>query len=345
MRPSLQKPTRHIPILILFFLILPLHLSGAAQTTVLDRVVAVVNDEVITLTELLLQEKEILPPTGENLEGQLKPGGISPEVRRKILTDLIDRILIRQQARKFNLAVSTQDIDEAIDRISRENGKSVPELMTALGQAGISEAMYRNQLSDQILKSKIISYEISSKIVISEEKALQYYTDTYTINQTAEGYHILQMGFTWNGPLALSGGKAEAQIRAERVHGMALEGQNFSQLALAFSELPSAKDGGNLGIITTDEMSESMQNLLKDMEPGRISQIIEVQDSLQFFMVVSINTGGTTRYAPFEAVQDEINSILYKAEVEKRYNDWLDAIRDTAVIRESLDEPEEKKSL
>ncbi|MCA1764980.1 MAG: peptidylprolyl isomerase, partial [Desulfobulbaceae bacterium] len=205
-----------------------------------------------------------------------------------------------------------------------------------LERTGADRKEYRRKLANQIRRSKLISYEIQSKIVVSEEEARDYYETEYTRQDTQRGYRLLQIGISWGGPDSAADSKEKARKRLEGIRNLALQGQDFGELAKSFSKLPSARDGGDIGFFSEKEMAEVMRDNITGLEPGEISEIIETGKSFQFFRLLTRNLDGTPEFAPFDDVKEEIIDRLRQEELEKRYENWLKEIQEQAIIKKLI---------
>lgn len=309
--------------------------SSPVQARVVEKVVAIVNGEVITQTEL--------DSAGNNIFSQIRQSSPAFELeealtkaRRQVLADLIEDLLVSQKAAELRINVTEQDLDSAIAKISQDNGLTPAQLYIELQKSGVSKEQYRHNLSTQIRRSRLISYEVQSKIVISEEKAREYYDTVYSKQETAEGYHLLQIGLTWGTPDSSAESKEKAKTRAEGIRNLAIAGQDFRELARSFSELPSAKDGGDLGFFSWNELSDDMKEILSGLKAGQTSGLIETRNSYQFYRLIAKNIDGTQEFAPFEDVSAEIIEHLRTEELNRRYKKWLQEIKDQAIIKELI---------
>jgi len=306
-----------------------------SQAKLVDKVVAVVNGEVITSTELD-QASQIIVAKLRQTTPYAELEKALTEARKETLNELIEDLLIAQKAREFKIDVTTEQINNAIERIAADNGLTVAQLYKELAKSNITEEEYRRKLGNQIRRSKLLNYEVGSRIVISEEKARQYYDTVYTRQKIAGGYHIMQIGFTWGTEESSSSTREGASQRAENIRKMVLEGQDFRELARSFSDLPSGKDGGDLGFFKEDEMAEYMQKIIVALQPGQISDVVEAPGSFQFFLLLDRNIGGKAEFAPFELVSGEIEGKLGQEELKKNYEKWMKELRDQALIKELL---------
>jgi peptidyl-prolyl cis-trans isomerase SurA len=298
----------------------------------IDKVVAVVNGEVITSIELEQAVQGIVTKLRQTTSPTKLTEALA-KAREATLNEMIEGMLIVQKARELEIKVTTEDIDNSIKKIAADNGLTLAQLYKELTKSNVNEEEYRRKLGNQILRSKLLNYEVGSRIVISEEKIRQYYDTVYTKQEVADGYHIIQMGFTWGTPQSSSSNKEGARQRAENIRKMVKEGQDFRELTRSFSDLPSRKDGGDLGFFKEDEMADYMHKIIIDLQPGQISEIVETPESFQFFLLLARNIGGKAEIAPFELVSDEIRGKLGQEELQKSYQNWMKELREQALIK------------
>jgi peptidyl-prolyl cis-trans isomerase SurA len=240
----------------------------------------------------------------------------------------------------MSISVSEAEIDTAVDQIMARNNATIKEFRKELESMHTTEEKFRDDLHDQILQSKMINFQVRSRIVIIEEDIKEYYQKEYTREEGESGYYILQMGFTWEkqGNLVMPGtvAKQDARKRAEEVRTRVLDGESFKELAKSFSNLPSAKDGGDIGMIKKEEMAPYMRDTVLAVRPGEISPIVETESGYQFFKLLSVRDGDMVVLAPYESVRDEIRDRLYQQEMEEQYDIWTKELREKAYIKEFL---------
>jgi len=200
---------------------------------------------------------------------------------------------------------------------------------------GLSQAQYRETLREQILRSKLINYEVRSKVVIPDEEIQRYFEQQYN-EARAEGYYLLQLGVSWTDTASTSGllaAKVDARKKVEAAHKLAEQGKEFKELARQYSNLPSAADGGDLGFFKKNEMATYMRDAVAALQPGAISPIIERPDSYMFFKILSNGQEEDKERVLDENIKEEIRNKLYKQEAEERYKKWLERIQGEAYIK------------
>ncbi len=325
-----------------WWLLICLMLPSLAGAEVVDRVVAEVNNDVITLSEVEEAGKGILRKIALEVPAQDRLSAIE-QLRKDILRSLIDKKLIQQEAAKQGVVVSEQEVDQSFEQVLRANNLSREELLDQLNENGIYEADYRDNLRTQIYQNKLLNRDVRSKIVITEEAILDYYDTSYTKHIPEGGYYLLQIGIGWGetegedlDPALLEQRKQSARQRADRVHKLALSGKDFKELASKFSDLPSAAEGGDIGVFEEDEMASYMQAAVTTLTPGEVSRIIETPVGYQFFKLLSSKEGGIVMQAPYAEVKEDIREKLYSEALKSEFDEWIGNIRENAYVRTSL---------
>ena len=316
--------------LLLFFFCTPYNVPAE----LVDRSVAIVNNDIITLSEV----NELGQPLFQKAASEVPPEQLEEvmtQIRSSVIQKLIDKKLLLQEAGKMQITVSEPEVDNALQRILQNNKISNDQFVEELKSLGMTEALYREDLKGQILRSKLVNYEVRSKVIIPEEKIIDYYDLHYTDQVGAGGYYILQFGTSKNATDGSGGkqGKEKAKEKITEVHNLAQQGGNFKELARQHSDLPSAKDGGDIGIFQEKEMAPFMRDAVTGLKPGQISKIVETPSGYQFFTILSSQEGQIITKVPYESVKEEIREKLYQQEMQLLYKNWIESIRNKAYIK------------
>lgn len=321
-----------LPVLILLaFLCIALPSNGYSE--LIDKVVAVVNDEVITLSDLEKEGGAFFAKIRENATGISQQSALT-KARQEVLDALIDKRLIAQRAKQRNIAVSAQEVDSAVQNAMRRNNLNRVQFDEQLKKMGIPRQQYRANLKAQILQSKLINREVRSKIVVTEDAIQAYYNKEYTQQIEGDAYYLLQMGFSWDTDAKdLRAAKAEARDRAERIHALATQSEDFKELAKTHSDLPSAADGGDLGYFAKDDMAPGMREAVTSLKPGEVSDILETSSGFQFFKVLSSQDGQVIQQIPYEAAKEDIRNLLYETQLKNEFAIWIKQLKERAYIK------------
>lgn len=311
-----------------------LFFTATAGGEVVDRSVAIVNNDIIALSEVNELARPHFQKAAAEVPADQLPQAME-QIRNSILKKLIDTKLLYQEAEKLNVRVTDQDVDNAVARIIESNNITKEQFLAELASIGLDEKAYREDLRGQILRSKLVNYEVRSKVIIPEERIIDYYDLHYTQQVGGGGYYILQIGISMDRSRVKRPSLTRKQAGEEikKVRALALEGRSFTELATKYSDLPSADDGGDLGIFKEDEMAPFMRSAVIGLKPGQVSEIVETPAGYQLFSVLSNQEGKIITKVPYDSVKEEIRSKLEKEEMERRYKEWIKGIRDKAYIK------------
>ncbi len=312
-----------------------LFLASISHADVVDRIVAIVNDDVITLSEVNEEGKSLFQRVAEQAPPAELQTALS-QVRQSVIEQLIEKKIMMQEAEKAHITVTDEEVDRALEMILSRNKTTMDQFRKQLASMGMTEQQYLKNLRSQVLSSKIVNYEVRSKLIIPESRIIDYYDAHYTERVGEGSYYLLQVGITWI-PSEETGDQGttqeEARKKAERIRSLALSGQEFRALARQYSDMPSAVDGGDIGVLNKDDMSAAMLDTISKTSPGEITPIIETSSEFQFFKVLSSQEGQIITKIPYESVKDEIHDTLYQQEIEARFAEWLKEAKNRSYIK------------
>ncbi len=320
-------------ILILFTLICLIWGPVSLQAEIVDRCVAVVNNDTITLSEVNEAGKPLFQRVVEQAPLEQREEAMQ-QARKTVIEKLIDKKILIQEAKRYHIKVSDEELDKALQRILEKNHTTMEQFRKEMETMGLNEQQYKEDLRDQILSSKLVNIAVRSKVIIPEEKIIDYYDMHFTEQVGDGGYYILQIGCTWDKNAAdQKAARKAARKKAERVHSLAVGGEDFKKLAHEYSDLPSAIDGGDIGVFREDEMATSMRDAVVKLSPGQVSSIVETPSGYQIFKLLSSQEGQIITKVPYESVKEEIRQTLYQQEMQKLYKNWIKEMRDQAYIK------------
>jgi peptidyl-prolyl cis-trans isomerase SurA len=228
----------------------------------------VVNKEVITWSELYkMMESEATD--------QMK--ALKEEDRMKIFKDnepvflekLIDMKLQIQEAKNLGYQISPEELKEAIDSIKKKYSMTDSSLVEYLKKEGLTLDEYKSRLTDQMLVSEVVNRQIRNKIVISEEEVNKYIASNSKSLDDSEAFKIRQILF--KNP-ENEADKESVEEKASLIMQKLKSGEDFSSLALQYSEGPSARTGGDLGFVKKSVMAKEFVDVLSAMKPGDYSK-------------------------------------------------------------------------
>jgi peptidyl-prolyl cis-trans isomerase SurA len=266
-------------------LLLTLTLLGisapAPAAQLVDGIAAVVNDEVITLSELNTE----LERTLNKLRQRMGPGKIPPRdtLRRQLLDRMImDRIQI-QRARKRGIEISQREVDQAVARVARNNGMRVAQFRQAIQQRGMRYDQYRSQLKEQILRNRLVNQAVRSQVHVTDEEV-----DSYLTRQGQGGdrheYQLQQIlvSVPENAtPAKTDQRRQQARQLLERIES----GESFARVAAAESDGQKALEGGELGWFKPGEMPTAVLAAVEPLEEGEHTGVVRTPSGFHIFRV------------------------------------------------------------
>jgi peptidyl-prolyl cis-trans isomerase SurA len=311
---------------IFFALVLALGLAVVlpleASAEICNRVVAIVNSEVITLHELNTRMKEITGVEATALKTRNE--GQYLQARQQILDLLIEEKIAEEQIREKGISVPDSDVDAAIERIKKDNGLTQEDLLAQLAKRKIDLKTYRQNIKRDLQRMQLINYEVKSKIIIREESLKEYYEAHKAEFSKDERVHLATIFLTAE---SVSGdvGPNTLLEKAQEILSRLNKGEDFAKLATRFSKGPGANDGGDLGFFKTDQLDPQLVKIIHKTPEGGVSDPIPRPAGLQIIKVVEREKGGEK---PFEEVKDAIYQALYREEVNKRYMSWIKELKE-----------------
>jgi len=302
--------------------------AKAESAEVVDRIVAIVNDDIITLLELNRSFKpysEKIRALGYSTDKERK---MLFKVREDILNQLIDQKIKDQEIKRFNIKISEKDIDQTIERIKEANFYTDEDLRAALAKDGLSLEEYRERIKEQILRTRLVNIKVKSKIVITKEDIKSYYENHQDKYGGKKKYHLYNIIIKVPS-FADEKEKLEIKARMDSILKELNEGKSFETMANNYSKSSSGTEGGDLGLFGLDECSPQLRNIIKEMKAGEFTSVLDTDHGSQIFFVKEIvqNSG-----KPLEDVSPEIEEILFNEIVEKKYQSWLEDLRKQSVI-------------
>ncbi len=290
---------------------------------ILDKVVAVVNQEVITWSELYKSmEADAAPQLKEMKEGERRQ--IFKENETSFLESLINIRLQLQEARSMGVGVSDDELKEGIENIKKKYSMTDSAFIDSLKKEGYTFDEYKKRLREQIMISKVVNILIRSKIVAAEADINKFMEENKELFESGEGYRISQIFFKLPKDDKERGVVEE---KAASVLKKIKEGMNFSDLARQYSEDSSAASGGDLGLLKKNQIAKEFSEALSGMNPGDVSNPFWTARGLH---IIRLNEKIGAK-GPNEIKEDAKTALINKTFTE-RYNAWIKSLREKSFI-------------
>lgn len=241
-------------------------LAAAQRAQLVDRIVAVVNKEVITLSELSVA----MAGAERQLQRQGTPAPARPLLERQMLERLIiDRAQL-QRARETGIRIDELQLDRAVQRIAENNKLTLADFRRALERDGVAFDAWREELREQIMVSRLREREVEEKVQVSDSEIDLFLEEMKAQPQRAEynASHVLVRVPEQASPERIE----EARARAQKALAEARAGADFARIAASYSDAPDALEGGALGWRSHERLPELFASALAALQPGEVSE-------------------------------------------------------------------------
>jgi len=307
-----------------------------AEAIVVERIVAVVGDDPILLSELRARAKPFLLQVQQRVRPGAEQAAAESQVFKDMLETMIDQKLESQAAERAGITVSPEEVENAFRNIATAQGITTAELFReAKARSGLTEQEYRDEIRRQILEGKMLQLRVKGRVRITEEDVKATYERTLREERKRRDYRaswiVLQI-MPGSSPEAI----AERKKLAAELVTRARAGEDFAALARAYSDEANTRDaGGDLGIRAPAGSPQAQQgqrpalapdfeNAVMTLEPGQVTDVIEQERGLVIMKLVSRQP---SRYTTYEAAKGEMVQRLQTEILEKAKRKWLDELK------------------
>jgi parvulin-like peptidyl-prolyl isomerase len=297
---------------------------------VADRVVAVVNQEIITLSEV---EKWVNPLEEEIVtEDRLEKREQVKTLRLQVLEKLIEEKLIDQEVKKSGIKVSSKEIEATLEEVKRRNAVTQEELEKALAAEGLTLETYKKQIEKNLLRQKLIHWSVKVETNVGEKELMEFYhknISRYRRNETYRPAHILFLV-----PKEATPGEIrEIRKKCQKILGKIKEGEDFGEMALLYSEDASSKNRGDLGYFRKGELLPAFEKEALRLKVGEVSGIVRTEYGFHIIKLLDRKGGDPI---PFTEVKEKVKTDYYEVEMEKGFKQYISTLKEKSVIEIKL---------
>ncbi|MFV1950812.1 MAG: peptidylprolyl isomerase [Nitrospinota bacterium] len=304
--------------------VISLLVSSHARCEIVDRVAAKVRGDIITLSEVrertLLVKEKIRPEMNKDIKIK--------DIERMVIDMIIAERLQLDYAKKIGIEVTDEDIYTAIKDIKEKNSLTDKMLETLLEKDGQTIDNYRARIREQLILSKVVDYEVKSRIRIDDNEIKGYYEEHLNSFLMPEEVNIRHILFLCN--------EDTSREEEERIREKALsvlkrvrEDEDFIELVKIYSEDPSASSGGDLGFFKKGTMLAPLEKAAFSLKVGEVSD--QVRTKYGFHI---IRVEGKKESAPrsIDEVREGIRNRIFAEKIKKRYDNWIADLKDVSYI-------------
>ena len=303
--------------------------TAMAASEVIDRIVAVVNEDIVLLSEL----RERMAPYVQRIRQQGfdldKERQMIFKVREDTLNRLVDEKLTDQEIKRNDIQVDEAAIDSTIERIKTANFFTDEDLRRFLEKEQMTMEQYREKMREQILRTRLVNYQVRSKIVITDAEIRDYYDSHPELYGGEVRYHLRNILMPVP-EFSTDAEKTAVRDKMKQLHSRILAGEAFADLARQYSQGPAAADGGDIGEFGDKALSPQIRAALDGLNPGGTTEVLDTDQGFQLFYLEAINR---TEGKPLASVKDEIHQKLFSEVVDKKFLSWLENLRSGSHIK------------
>lgn len=302
-----------------------LNMSALSAQTI-DKIVAVVNDEPITQSEL----DQLLIPIYEQYKSAYKGDEFMAkmaEARTNLLTQLIEDSLVAQEAVRLGVMVTEEEVDAQMTEV-KSKFPSDDEFKNFLDSQHISYTKLRERYKEQISVRKLHQYEVRQKVVVSPKDIEDYYTQNMQTFTEKEKIKVKTIMIRKDAKGA-DGSDVIAREKIDMVLKEIKDSVSFSEAAKKYSHETHAASGGDLGFIQRGEMIKAFDEVLFGLSVGAISPVLETEIGYHVFF---IEAKQAEKVRPLEEVKFEIEDTLFRIKSKERFTNWMKDLKDNAYI-------------
>jgi peptidyl-prolyl cis-trans isomerase SurA len=305
----------------------PAHAQAPSQSPA--EIVASVNNEPITLADYQKAEQQLrdevtsdckaCPP--EKIEAQFK------DQQKDLLRGLIDQALMVQRAKDMGIKVESE-LNKKLDEVRQQNGlATIDDLQKGVEANGLSWEGYKATLRNGMLQKEVVKREVGSHLDVTTDEVKQYYQQHLNDFALPERVMLSEISLSTEG-------KTDAELAAvkSKVEGLrssVLNGDDFVQVAMRYSQGSTAKDGGSLGTFKQGELPPQIEAAVFKLGPGQLTDVIQTRSSFEF---LKVDDHLPAEVQPVEKVDIQIRNSISAVKLAPRIRQYLAELREQSNI-------------
>ena len=309
--------------------------AAFAADSVIEEIIARVNNAIITKSELQRSREQSIQETKQ--KSGANAGEEVAKREKDTLRDLVDQQLLIQKAQDLGITGDTEVV-KRLDQIRQSmNLDSMEELQKAAEAQGVSYEDFKLNLKNQIVTQQVIQREVGSHVQILPDEIKKFYEEhqkEFERPETVRLSEILvstqQPSVDKNNPAPPEPQQLEAtQKKAEEALAAIKKGEKFEDVAKKYSEGPSAQQGGDLGEFKRGTMAKELEDRTFAMKPGETTDVIRTR---QGFVILKVTEHLPAGVPPMKTVEPNIQEAIYYQQLQPKLREYLTKLREQAYI-------------
>jgi len=298
-----------------------------ARAEVLEEIVAWVDGEIITMSELQAREQAVMAELYRTMQGDQLDQAVKV-AKANLLQDMIDqKIMLGRASRLFDLEAVGDSYLNMFRR--QEQIATDQELAELLAPSGVTIEDFRRQLVENYAPEEILRMEVFDRIAVSDEAIATYYRENEANYRVPEQRELIEIVLLADTEDKRAARKGEAEALREAA---AAEGADFAALAREHSESGTAAEGGSLGVVKRGDLSESLEAVAFSLDAGQVSAVLDMPYGLH---LLKIESASDAHLKPLEDLEAGIRAELEERQYRERLREFQTKMRSEANVRVS----------
>jgi len=298
------------------FLLITAAINEVNARETIDRIVAIVNDDLVTLSEFN-DYMSGLPELSKDID------------KYQALNELVDQLLLEQEAIKLGIYVTDDEVKQSIANIKQQFGMSDEKMQEVLNKENLTPEQLNKQWKLQLLSNKIVGAKLKGKIAVTEDEIRDLYKQYYGDIENFEEVKIAQILITYN-----IDNEIAAEEKAQKVADLARSDGDFKKLVKEYSDDTSSKDtGGLLGYFQKGELVEELDEAISNMKVGETSDPVKTSSGFHIVKVLDIKS---LDESSVDKYREQLKYELYKEKAAKELNKFISDLKENAYIEIKL---------
>ncbi len=297
--------------------------ATGAGATVVERVVAVVGEHAILLSDLRERAQPFLVQIQQQVPNGAQRNAAISQLYKGLIEKLVDEELEQRAAIQAKVAVTPHEVDEALAKVASQNNVTVDRLLVEARRTGLDEAAYRDELRRQLLQTKLINVRLQNRIRVSDDDLRAAYQRLVLDEREKLGFKVGWVLVAVR-PGAQAAEFAARRTLAENVRHAALT-QDFGELARRFSDDKASRaNGGLLAATHVAELPQQLRRVVESLEVGQPSAVVVVPTG---FAVLKILEREESALPTYDEAKNELAQRVYLEKMTQARRSWLDSLR------------------
>jgi peptidyl-prolyl cis-trans isomerase SurA len=299
-----------------------------AEATIVERIVAVVGERPILLSELRHRALPHRYRIAMSVQNPTQLAQAESELYRELLTRMIDERLEEQAADKAHLTVTPEEVDNGIRQVASQSNLAPRDVIEEAKRQGLTEQDYRDEIRRQVLEGKLMNLRVRNRVRVSEVESRAAYT-RWAREVTEQSPVDVRFIVLNVGPGATQQDTQDRITFAEEITGRARAGEDFCQLVLDHSEEPTLKDRcGSRGPIPISSLPNEIQGLATSLKPGQTGDPVFFRDAMGNSAVLVVQLAPEQPKLPsYEEVREQMMERAFYDALERQKKLWLQELR------------------